>query len=349
MLSEEQYEKFLSPKTIELLKGKSTESRKEMLGNSNLFQTMLMTKQLLNLISVAEKNHIPQLEQLAVQIVEEAYPVLNDLNIVIDAKIVTLPEITGMLNADNEEEEQEEVPDTIKRRLINAISQGASIRGSFIFNLFREHLSELDEEMVSNYNKVLKLAFGIYDDEQAIALLLAMLAQQKKAAGGAMEVDITEENDETKITIKARALNFPMLVYEIIKGLYELVSLQGFGPNLDRNNQIVQQVDKLSNEPEDLRYGKFIYDAIHKIFSDSDYWEDTRVREYFLGELYKLEDVEFIEFIENLINDSLTKDQKWWIASKFRDISAQIKNRNTSSFDNEDDDEEGSEFAYVNR
>jgi hypothetical protein len=348
MIKEAQYDKFLSPKTLKLLKSKSEESRKQMLGNMNIFQTMVMTPQLLQLVSLAEKNYIPQLENLAVNIVKEVYPVINDLDITIDAKIVGMDEITGGLPNKNEDEPDIpsiETPENIKRRLINGITQGGSVRGGFIFNLFREHLDELNENLFDNYNKVLKITLGIYDDEQAIAMLLAMLAQQKKAAGGSAEVEHGEDEDGNyKLKIKARALNFPMLVYEIIKGLYELVSLQGFGPNLSKNQQTVQQVDTLENEPDDLRYGKFIYDAIQGLFANSEYWEDTRVREYFLGELYKMSDEYFIEFIENLLNNQLDSDQKWWINKTFAKVASEIKRRDSpSSLFNDDNDDEGEE------
>lgn len=344
MLTEAQFKDFFSPKTLEILKGKSKESRKEMLGNLNIFQSQILSQQLLNAISLAEKNFKPELESLAIQIVKEMYPVIEDLNIEIDAKIVPLGQVMSQMPSEPEEEPLE-IPDTLKRRLINSITQGAALRGAFAFNLFRENLEELNPEILSDYNKVLKIAFGIYDDDEAIAMLLAMLAQQKKMEGGSSEVEIEEdENGDEKIIIKARAINFPMLVHEIIKGLYELVSLQGFGPDFNKNKQIVQSVDKLSNEPEDIRYGKFIYDAIQKLFSESEYWEDVKIREYFLGELYKLENYEFLEFIENLINDTLTKDQKWWINYTLSKISSDIKRRNLPD---ENDDEDG-EFIYKN-
>jgi hypothetical protein len=59
-----------------------------------------------------------------------------------------------------------------------------------------------------------------------------------------------------------------MLVHEIIKGLYEIVGTQGFGPDREKNKAIISQVDKLEIEPLDLQYGKFIYYALNQIYID---------------------------------------------------------------------------------
>jgi len=82
-------------------------------------------------------------------------------------------------------------------------------------------------------------------------------------------------------------------------------------------------VDKLSNEPRDLQYGKFIYDAISAIYNQSEI-DDPRVRELFFAELYKSSDDEFFPFIENAINDELTAAQKKWAVDTMKDIAKDL-------------------------
>ena len=103
---------------------------------------------------------------------------------------------------------------------------------------------------------------------------------------------------------------------------------EGFGPDKEKNQAIVGAVDKLSNEPRDLQYGKFIYDAVSKLYNESDV-EDARVRELFFASLYKLPDEEFFPFIENAINNELTRDQKNWAAGEMRDIEKDLKKDDT--------------------
>jgi hypothetical protein len=329
-LLEVEYEKIFSPKTMASLKGKSGESLRSMLGNKSLMQTMVRSKAVLDEIIDAEEGYRDELEMIAAQMVTDAYPIIDYANIRIDAKI------GDDFNLQNPPPQQDPTtpefgdddPEKLqaKRRIINGITQGASIRGAFGFMLFKEYLDDINPALVEKYNEILKLAFGIYDDENAIAMLLAALAQGQTPQGGESEMEYDEENEQ--FVIKARALCFPMLVHEIVKGLYEIVGTEGFGSDKEKNKAIISAVDKLSNEPNDLRFGKFLYDAITKLYNESDV-EDARVRELFFAALYKLEDDEFFPFVENAVNDELTRDQKQWAIGEMRDIERDLRKDDT--------------------
>ena len=327
-LLEVEYEKIFKPETMAALKGKSGESLRQMLGNKSLMQTMIRSQQLLNDIISAEDGYRDALEGIAVDMVTQAYPIIEYANIRIDAKIVTMGDMNISNDPDETPAEEANTPEAVlaKRRIINGITQGASIRGAFAFYIFREYLDVLDENLVDKYAEILKLSFGIYDDENAIAMLLAMMAQNNNQQGGESEMVYDEE--EQQFVIKAKAICFPMLVHEIVKGLYEIVGTQGFGQDKEQNKAIIGKVDKLSNEPRDLQYGKFIYDELNNLFVESNI-EDLRVRELFFSEVYKLEEEEFVEFIENLINKSLTPAQKQWATNEMRDIEKDLKKDDT--------------------
>jgi len=326
-LLEVEYEKIFKPETMALLKGKSGESLRDTLGTKNLQQVVQRSAELVPEIVEAENGYRDHLELLAADIVTKAYPIIDYANIKIDAKIVTMGDL-------NIPEEPDEVPvdqtppeaTQAKRRIINGITQGASIRGSFAFLLFRDYLDAFDEELVAKYNEILKLSFGIYDDENAIAMLLAMIAQKQNMPGGSSEMVYDE--DEEQFVIKARAICFPMLVHEIVKGLYEIVGTEGFGADKEKNQAIIGAVDKLSNEPRDFQYGKFIYDAISDLYNSGNI-NDPRVRELLFTEIYKLSEEEFIPFIENAINGTLTPAQKKWATDTMRDIKDDLKKDDT--------------------
>ena len=326
-LLEVEYEKIFSPKTMAGLKGKTATSLKQMVGNKSLMQTLTQSKVILDEIIDAEEGYRDELEMVATQMVTDAYPIIDYANIKIDAKIVGLGDLDiqpgdGEVSIDNTPAEAEKA----KRRIINGITQGASIRGAFGFMLFKEYLDDINPELVGKYNEILKLVFGIYDDENAIAMMLAALAQGAKLQGGESEMEYDEENEQ--FVIKAKAICFPMLVHEIVKGLYEIVGTEGFGADKEKNQSIIGAVDKLSNEPKDLQLGKFIYDAVSKIYNESNI-DDARVRELFFAEVYKLDDTEFIPFIENTINDELTNSQKQWASNTMKDIERDLKKDDT--------------------
>lgn len=325
-LLEVEYEKIFKPETMASLKGKSGESLKQMLGNKNLRQTMMRSKQLLDEIIDAEEEYRDELAQVAVQMVTDAYPIIDYANIRIEAEISDDINMEGgepgELSLSNTPPEAEQA----KRRIINGITQGASIRGAFGFMLFKEYLDAINPELVEKYSEILKLVFGTYDDENAIAMMLAALANNQKMEGGESEMEYDEEAEQ--FVIKAKALCFPMLVHEIVKGLYEIVGTEGFGSDKEKNQDIVNAVDKISNEPNDLRFGKFLYDAISKIYNESDV-DDARVRELFFAALYKLSDDEFFPFIENAVNDELTSSQKQWAIGEMKDIERDLKKDDT--------------------
>ena len=331
-LLEVDYKDIFSPKTMTTLKGKSGESLRQMLGNKNLMQTMVKTQGLLDEIIQAEEGYRDELEMVAAQMVTDAYPIIDYANIKIDAQIVGMGDLNIQQPPPNEDPTSpdfgQDDPEKLKakRRIINGITQGASIRGAFGFMLFREYLDQLNPDLVDKYADILKLAFGIYDDENAIAMMLSMIAQGQKMQGGESEMEYDEENEQ--FVIKAKAICYPMLVHEIVKGLYEIVGTQGFGMDAEKNKAIIGAVDKLSNEPEDLRFGKFIYDALSKLYNESNI-DDDRVRELFFAEVYKLEEDEFLSFVENAVNDELTLSQKKWAMDTMRDIKNDLKKDDT--------------------
>ena len=330
-LLEVDYEKIFSPKTMTALKGKSGESLRQMLGNKSLMQTMMRSQALLGEIVQAEEGYRDELEMVAAQMVTDAYPIIDYANIKIDAKIVDMGDLNmGMGGGEESLDNMPAEAEKAKRRIINGITQGASVRGAFGFMLFREYLDQISPELVDKYSEILKLAFGIYDDENAIAMMLAMLAQGQKMQGGESEMEYDEENEQ--FVIKARAICFPMLVHEIVKGLYEIVGTEGFGADKEKNQAIVGAVDKLSNEPRDLQYGKFIYDAISDLYNESNI-DDARVRELFFAEVYKLIDDEFFPFIENAINGELKPLQRKWAMDTMRDIERDLRKDDTGLAD----------------
>jgi hypothetical protein len=328
-LLEVEYDKIFSPATMASLKGKSGESLRQMVGDKTLMQTMIRSKQLLDEIIEAEEDYRDELEMVAVQMVTDAYPIVDYANIKIEAKID--PNDTSHQSQDSEPPTQSpEVPNAdflkAKRRIINGITQGASIRGAFGFMLFKEYLDAINPTLVDKYGEILKLVFGTYDDENAIAMMLAALSQGQQMGGGEAEAEYDEETGQ--FVIKAKALCFPMLVHEIVKGLYEIVGTEGFGKDKEQNQAIINQVDKIENEPRDLQIGKFVYDAVTKLYNESNV-DDARVRELFFAEVYKLPDEEFIPFIENAINETITSQQKKWAIDTMKDIESDLKKDDT--------------------
>ncbi len=184
-----------------------------------------------------------------------------------------------------------------KRRIINSITQGAAVQGAFSYHLYKDFLDLIDPELVNDYTNVMDATFGGYHDETHIAKLMSIIDRYGDQLTGVGRMNVsfpkrTEKGDEeaTKVT---------------------------------------QQVDTYKNELDDIRYGKFIYNSVNNLWIDSGY-DDSRVRDLFLAELYKLEDYnEFQSFVENAINNELTEAQKRWALGEMRDIYIDLKKDDT--------------------
>jgi hypothetical protein len=320
-----EYKSIFSDKTLGKLKASSAESLKDMLKGKSFMQASMDSMKLLPQIIEAEKPYRDQLVELAKEILLKAYPIVEQTGIEIEAEIVE----PGALNMQQSNEpDEEEIGQFIeksgidRRRIINSITQGASIRGTKAFYIFKDILDVMDDTLVDQYNEIIGNAYGIYDDDNAIAMMLAMMSQNSASQGGESEVDWDDE--EGTLVIKAKAIIFPILIHELVKGLYEILSLQGFSGDAEKNKQIVSKVDKATNEPEDLRYGKFIYDALAKHIIDSPY-DPIKLRELFFIEVYKLPDTEFHEFIENSINDDLTLTERNWVKNTLKRLNDETK------------------------
>jgi hypothetical protein len=262
--------------------------------------------------------------------VKKMYPVIDEFDIEIEATLGN----DQLPPSDNDDEEEEEIdsPSTdimndevAKRRLINAITQGASIRGALdkpfmdflnqvpdnLLDSYSETLSNI-EGSVDKYGETLKKVFGIFHDEEALAMFLAMLAGGAGGGskGGESEAEFNEE--EGKLKIRATGLIFPFLIHEIIKGLYEIVSLQGFTKSKEINQATVSATDKLEYEPEDFAFGTHIQEELEKLYSEANVRNKISF-ELFLANLYREDDAAaFVAFIENLVNNRLSSDQKRW-------------------------------------
>ena len=160
--------------------------------------------------------------------------------------------------------------------------------------------------------------------------MLSLLGQGQKQQGGESKAEYDEDADQ--FVVKAQAICFPMLVHEIVKGLYEIIGTEGFGSDKELNKRIIGKVDKLSNEPEDLRYGKFIYDGLRELYLQTNY-KDDRSRELFFVEVYKLSSNNFFKLINALIDDTINDNHIRWATEKVTEIERDLQKDDVDDID----------------
>ena len=319
-LNEVDYEDIFDPETVGKLKG----SVSQRIQGKNPGQIMGNMMQLSQQVMQLEKGNEDLLEQLVYDIVYETFPYLeaNQDVIKIDAKIVDQSQVQDVLEPDlpeeediddmNQEEEDQMMADIEadlkKRRLINAITQGASTFSKSAPYVQQEYIDIIGGEGTTDkYRDLMQAALDMID-----YIVSSGMDKQMDAAGlesssvGAESVFYDFEKE--KWIIKARAIVFPVLILEVVKGMYEIIGLFGFG-DLERGEKVVAKADKLTAEPKDIAYGQMIAKNLQDVINKLESNVTPEERDDFLQDIYKLDNEEFIGLMSNIINNNVSSQQ----------------------------------------
>jgi len=216
-----------------------------------------------------EKSHKKQLEELAFntvlsldefKMVEEAY--LND-EVAFDVKLGE-PDLSRLLDVDDEQSDDDELsddemlnmqlaeilddisPEAIKRRLSNLFTSGGAVNKLYLFNVVSDKLKQIDKDLPNMYGIITSLAqLGYWVAPSGVEISAA--SSSDKSAGSS---EVVPKDD--KYVIKARAVSFPYLMHEMVKGIYEWLSLD---PELGKQ----MQKDTLGKETEDIIVGPKLF------------------------------------------------------------------------------------------
>ena len=286
-------------------------------GMEGVMQLQLTLMNAHNTIVQIESNHKEELEQLAVELVMKEMGIPEGA-IEYDAKLVGMGEV-DMEDFQHDEENQEN-PEQVnieneieifnelqnldlekaKRRMINAIIQGASKKGHYMFHLVPERLQQItgNPNILNLYGTLMSINdltyWQVSDD---IIKGLGNSAAGKESAEGP-----EEEGGPGKVI--ARGINFPVLVHELIKGTLELFALQG-RPE-DGFEEVESTEDTLEKEMWDLRLGPAIWDRIRNQFPEEILTDENKVelQNYLLLEIFKLPAKKFLVLVKELLSGS---------------------------------------------
>jgi len=287
-----------------------------------------------------------QLEQLAEDLIRLHYPeILQDVEL--DIKLLG-PNKVGQFMKD-EECEQCEMPtyqelrdaevraEIHKRKIANNIQQGEAKNAKHMLHheMVREKLVEIYGDQTANrildiWNRITDTAEKL-DWVVPIDVKAQMMEEQPEGFAGAVKVDWEpkepkeyeaeeekpkdedekEEDEPTGPCIKARGIDFPMLIHETIKGLYEVISAKGI-PQDPRTAEITfLNTDTLADEAEDFRYGpKIAADLRDFINQNREIDKYPNLREHVYGKMIEMPAREFLALMKGILSktaDARTK------------------------------------------
>jgi hypothetical protein len=207
------------------------------------YPTMVMLAiKALNDIKRAESGMKQKLEQIAVDVVldlpENKFikKLVDDEDIIIDAKLGNA-DLTKAVTTDKMDEEMsngltvaenlniqlntmlgDKTEGKLRRTLANYMTQGDAVNKLFLFNNVSDKLDQLSPNLSKKYGvlaAITQIGYYMTPDFPITSDIVNM------AAVGSEQVIPTGE----KYTIKARAMTFPYLVHELVKGIGDYISM----------------------------------------------------------------------------------------------------------------------------
>ena len=144
----------------------------------------------------------------------------------------------------------------LKRQFANMITQGNAVNKLYLFQLASDSLNKIDPNLIKLYGIMSVMVQASYYAIPDMPLTNAM----KGSAVGSEEI---VPNDDGTYTIVARSPFFPYLVHEIVKGLYDYLSM-------DIVSQSQLDDETLDSELVDIMSGPALYTNLAKLIPQKD-------------------------------------------------------------------------------
>ena len=246
------------------------------------------------------------------------------------------------------EEHQEEIEDFMdsmekfnlekaKRRMINSLVQGAAFKGGHMYTLVSDEINRLSPNLLNLYGvtqSLMEHLYWLYPD------------MENMAGGGGGQMGQSESDPETDPpTIKAKAFTFPLLVHEIVKGIYSLYGDQGLPNDPVQRSMVVGAEDTLPAEIWDSRLGPIFWEKFRDSWPDKLYEDDQRhLQQYLFMKLSQLEAKDFIVLAKAIMADK--PEAKEVINRMVAEIVEILKNHEYESKMSDDEDDEDDSENY---
>lgn len=224
-----------------------------------------------------------------------------------------------------------------KRRFINSLIQGASKKGHYMFHMVEEQLNTINPELINLYGVLMSindLLYWIMPDQ-----MIMNAAESGEGVQGSEEVDDTTDPP----TIRAKGLFFPVLIHELIKGVYEVLGTQGLPDDPRSAEMVMGQTDTLPYEVWDLRLGPVIWKKFTESYPEKLYEDDMKeIQNYLFSRFSALSTDEFFEVAKMIISGS--SEGKKLVEKMVNEIISELNQQEyddaMSQYSNNDDDDD---------
>lgn len=314
-------------------------------GQNALGQLMNTVVQAMQRLVMIQSQNAEELEALAVKLVKEELGI-PDGAMQFDAQLVMQPmgAAEGMQSNPEmpSEEEVEELMGDIenfnleraKRRFINSLIQGAAFKGGHMYVMVRDEINDINPQLMNLYavtQSLMEHAYWIFPDMEGMA----------GGGGGQMgQSEVDEETDPP--TVKARAVTFPLLVHELVKGVYEIFGTHGLPDDPRQQEMILKAEDTLPSEIWDSRLGPVFWEKFVSTYPIELFEDDMKHIQHYLFMRFSALSAEEFMRVAKMILSGDPKGEKF-IQGMVNDIVKELKEQDykeAMGYDDEDDEDD---------
>jgi len=306
-------------------------------GPNAFMNLMMMGMQGAQQIAMIETRHKQTLENLAVELVKKEMGIPEGA-LQFDAKLIhggmgaaqgmqtqpQMPDEEDVKEAFKHTEDLENFADEFeqfnleraKRRFINSLIQGAAFKGGHMYVLAAEEINRINPQLLNLYGVTQSLMEHLY-------WIFPNMEGMAGSGGGQMgQSEIDDETDPP--TVKARAATFPLLIHELVKGVYEVFGTHGLPDDPRQQEMVMGAEDTLPAEIWDSRLGPIFWEKFTATYPMELFDDDKKfIQHYLFMRFSKLDANEFFrvaklilqgdprgtQFIERMVNE-ITKELK---------------------------------------
>jgi len=338
---------------------RSVGSTRHLTTGNPLMNLMGLVMTALRQSGLIETRYKEELENLAVELVKKEMAIPPG-SLQFDAKLMGMgqSESTQNMRRQAEEPSREEMMDAFKsaqdhendveafldamdnfdrerakRRMINALIGGAAKKGQYMYHMVSQRLNEIDPNLVELYGittAIIDHLYWLYPEET----LEAMSGQ------GGSEVGTSEIDNQTDPpTVKARGVNFPTLVHELVKGVYEVFGTHGLPDDPRQAEMIMGAEDTVPAEAWDLKLGPVFWELLQKSYPIEILTEDDmkHIQHYLFMRLSAMPAEEFFQLFKEVLEEKQSGKDK--IQRMVNEIVRELEENDEEEDDEEEDDD----------
>ena len=312
-------------------------------GQNALMQLMGTVGQAMQRLIMIQSQNAEELEALAVKLVKEELGIPEGA-MQFDAQLMMQPmgAAEGMKSEPEmpSEEEVEEVMGDIenfnleraKRRFINSLIQGAAFKGGHMYVMVRDEINNINPQLMNLYavtQALMEHAYWIFPDMEGMA------------GGGGGQMGQSEFDPETDPpTVKARAVTFPLLVHELVKGVYEVFGTHGLPDDPRQAEMVLSAEDSLPSEIWDSRLGPIFWEKFVATYPMELFDDDMKhIQHYLFMRFSVLNAKEFMTLAKKILKGE--PEGQRIIQRMVDDIVKELKEKNYKDAMGDEDEDEG--------